>query len=283
MDDFIAWHYTNNGIFSDRLAYHAEWDYQFGRRERRALGVGRSQISPVWKKLWKLNIPAKIKIFAWRALHGLIPCLGVLANRHITTTSGCPVCLVGCEDIMHSLFTCLRAKQVWEKLGVQLVIHEATNVDRAGAIALEHIIIKGGSWDPLNGVGIPEIIFTGAWYIWWEHRQYTHGESIPVPHRTAMAIGALATNYWRSKKKPACRDKEAWKCPPEGFLKINVDAAYSEEEGRGSAGVVIRDYRGKFIAAQSKSLPFVADSMMAEAYALRERLYLAQHFFFEMF
>jgi hypothetical protein len=37
----------------------------------------KDQISPVWKKLWKLNIPAKIKNFGWRVLHGLVPCLGV--------------------------------------------------------------------------------------------------------------------------------------------------------------------------------------------------------------
>jgi hypothetical protein len=75
MDDFIACHHTISGFFSS--ACHAEWEYRFGRQERRALGVGRSEISPVWKKLWKLNIPAKVKIFGWRLLHGLIPCFGI--------------------------------------------------------------------------------------------------------------------------------------------------------------------------------------------------------------
>jgi hypothetical protein len=112
MDDFIAWHHTINGFFTVRSAYHVEWDYRFGRQERRALGVGRSEISLVWKKLWKLSIPAKVKIFGWRALHGLIPCFGILANQHIITNSGCSVCLVGCEDIMHTLFTCMCAKKI---------------------------------------------------------------------------------------------------------------------------------------------------------------------------
>jgi hypothetical protein len=121
MDDFTAWHYPNNGFFSVRSAYYMEWEYRFGRHERRALGVERLEISPVWKKLWKLNIPSKIKIFGWRALHGMIPCLGILVNRDISTNSGRPVCLVGCEDIKHTLFTCLRAKEIWEKL--HLVCH----------------------------------------------------------------------------------------------------------------------------------------------------------------
>jgi hypothetical protein len=128
--------------------------------------VGRSEISLVWKKLWKLSIPAKVKIFGWRALHGLIPCFGILANQHIITNSGCPVCLVGCEDIMHTLFTCMRAKKIWEKLGLLSVIEDVVSIDRAGAIALEHIICTMGTWDSLGGIGLPEIILTGAWYIW---------------------------------------------------------------------------------------------------------------------
>ena len=38
----------------------------------------------VWKKLWELKIPAKIKSFGWRILHGVIPCEAILTNRHIT-------------------------------------------------------------------------------------------------------------------------------------------------------------------------------------------------------
>jgi hypothetical protein len=37
---------------------------------------------------------------------------------------------------------------------------------------------------------------------------------------------------------------------------IIVDVAYSEDKGRASIGVVIRDGRGKFIACQNKMLTF---------------------------
>jgi hypothetical protein len=38
MEDFVAWHYTSNGIFTVRSAYHAEWDYRFGQNERKSPG-----------------------------------------------------------------------------------------------------------------------------------------------------------------------------------------------------------------------------------------------------
>jgi hypothetical protein len=66
-------------------------------------------------------------------LHGLIPFLGILVNRHIVTASGCPVYLVGCEDIMHTLFTRLQGKQIWGK-------HESAVLSLAGRHAKEDIL-----------------------------------------------------------------------------------------------------------------------------------------------
>jgi hypothetical protein len=50
--------------------------------------------------------------------------------------------------------------------------------------------------------------------------------------------------------------------------RIIVDVAYSEDKGWASIGVVMRDGQGKFIACQNKCLPFVADAMMVEAFAM---------------
>lgn len=82
---------------------------------QQASGVGDEK---VWSKLWKLDVLANIKIFSWRVLHGLIPFCGILANRHIGNVSSWPVCQEGCEDIKHVLFTCNRAKEIWQLLGV---------------------------------------------------------------------------------------------------------------------------------------------------------------------
>lgn len=71
-----------------------------------------------WKKLWILWLPAKIKIFGWRVLQGLIPCRGVLANKHIGNNSSCPLCQQGCEDIKHMMFQCERAREVWTAMGI---------------------------------------------------------------------------------------------------------------------------------------------------------------------
>jgi hypothetical protein len=111
-DDFIAWNKSKNYMFSVRSAYYSEWELQFGARMRRADGQGTVSINPVWSTLWSLNVPAKIKFFGWKALHGLVPGRGILANRHIKVSAQCPICNSGCENIKHLMFTCKRAKEV---------------------------------------------------------------------------------------------------------------------------------------------------------------------------
>lgn len=93
-------------------AYYVEWEHQFGAQTRRGDGHGSSKQNQVWEILWNLRIPSKIKIFLWKALHGTVPGMSVLASRHIPVSPQCPVCKKGAEDIQHLLFTCDRARSV---------------------------------------------------------------------------------------------------------------------------------------------------------------------------
>jgi hypothetical protein len=77
MEDFVSWYFTKSGIFSVKSCYHLEWEHQHGNKLRRTSGYGTSANLPVWKTVWPLNIPAKIKIHLWRSLLGAIPCNGV--------------------------------------------------------------------------------------------------------------------------------------------------------------------------------------------------------------
>jgi hypothetical protein len=47
--------------FYGMSAYHAKWEYQFGCHNPNVMHIGESQGSEVWRKLWGLQIPSKIK------------------------------------------------------------------------------------------------------------------------------------------------------------------------------------------------------------------------------
>jgi hypothetical protein len=140
--DCVAWHYNRNGFFSVKSAYHGQWKQNFSSRMNVFQGGGTSDLQ-VWKILWKLQVPGKIKIYGWRALRGLMPCRAILANRHIGTQGGCQVCQNGAEDVKHLIFTCDRARAVWRSIGIWEKLNELIGTDRSGSVILEEVIRRG--------------------------------------------------------------------------------------------------------------------------------------------
>jgi ribonuclease HI len=272
-EDLVAWHFNRNGLFSVRSAYHVQWENKFGSRPE-AHQAGGSDYSQVWKGLWELKLPSKIKIFGWRALRGFIPTRGILANKHVGNDSSCPVCHMGCEDIYHLFFNCQRAQAIWRCLGIWDRIQQILQQDRSGSIILAELIRKPEKVAEMEGLGLAELIFTGGWYLWWERRQLVHGEEVQSFPRSAISIVALTMNYFNATKK-GIPIGERWKKPPEGLLKLNVDASFIAESGTGSTAAVIRDHTGGWIAGGQNYLHHVADAPTAEAMALRDGLKLA--------
>ena len=155
-------------------------------------------------------MPGKMKSFGWRALRGLMP--SILANRHIIPNGGCPVCHNGVEDIKHMIFSCDRARAVWNSIGVWDKLRGLLNIARLRSIVLEEIIYRGEQVHGLE-IGLAELILTGGWYLWWERRQLTHGENIQLPSGSGLAIVSLAKNYKLAAKKGA-KLRQGWIKPP---------------------------------------------------------------------
>uniref|UniRef100_A0A803LRA3 Reverse transcriptase zinc-binding domain-containing protein n=1 Tax=Chenopodium quinoa TaxID=63459 RepID=A0A803LRA3_CHEQI len=107
-EDVWTWHFTKNGEFSVRSAYHVELKASL---ESRASSSG-AENSTVWNRLWKANIPPKIKLFGWRVLHESIAVRSSLSMRGMSVDSTCPCCGTEPETILHSLFLCQEARLV---------------------------------------------------------------------------------------------------------------------------------------------------------------------------
>jgi hypothetical protein len=169
MEDFISWHFTKTGVFSVRSCYHVEWEFQHGRKLRRTSGFGTSSTLPIWKTVWSLNVPAKIKIHLWRSLLGAIPCNGVLANRHMRPSSQCTLCQSDCESIRHAYFLCPRVTEIWRKLGLWEFISHVCSMELDGGSALEALFRDKQAAAPMfPEIFRNDILAVAVWYIWWE-------------------------------------------------------------------------------------------------------------------
>jgi ribonuclease HI len=225
--------------------------------------------------LWKLQLPGKVKFFAWRTLHGILPLKSILVNRHIGQSGECPICHQGPEDILHLLFQCETARDIWQSLGLSNIIHEAMVIDRSGSAVLEHLIRLPDNIMPgLTVVKMKETILVTAWYLWWIRRRRTHNEAVPPLYKCKLSILSITAHAGRRPTGTGQQGSSKWTKPEPRTMKLNVDAAFNVEEGSGAVGVVIRDFNGRFVAATMSLLPHVASAAMAEAAPIREGLAL---------
>ncbi|KAL0456838.1 UNVERIFIED_CONTAM: hypothetical protein Slati_1023000 [Sesamum latifolium] len=72
----MVWHYSSNGTFSGRSAYHLALS--------RASSAGSSSMSTrskVWRAIWQARVPNKTKVFSWRAIRNILPTAQNLQRR----------------------------------------------------------------------------------------------------------------------------------------------------------------------------------------------------------
>ena len=116
----------------------------------------------VWRKLWHLHIPSKIKIFAWRACVDVLPIMVNLQNRGIGDCDLCPCCGVESETLFHSIINCEVARRVWENWEVSTMENWQGLMDISN-VALD--ILRNGTNRDL------EVFFGVAWSVWYNRNQ----------------------------------------------------------------------------------------------------------------
>jgi ribonuclease HI len=98
------------------------------------------------------------------------------------------------------------------------------------------------------------------------------------PHVIVKISLALIEEWWTSKPDPRqshVRASEHWLPPSPGWVKANVDGAFSSASRNGGSGIVLRDHHGGFRAAACRFLTDVPDPERAELLACKHALDLA--------
>ena len=70
--DLLIWLHTKNGEYSVRSGYHVAKELsRQGSNKGESLKADSGGL--VWRHLWKLHLPNKIKVFGWRACQNALP------------------------------------------------------------------------------------------------------------------------------------------------------------------------------------------------------------------
>ena len=108
--DTIVWLHNPRGEFTVKSAYHVARRILTGEaRVGTSRGCAAKQI---WATIWKLRIPNKIKVFAWRACHEILPTTMNLTRRRVIHEDKCSVCTIESESTINALWDCAAAQDI---------------------------------------------------------------------------------------------------------------------------------------------------------------------------
>lgn len=109
-DNLLAWHFDKHGVFSVRSAYKVGREDCLQRRSSNGQqGSSVAERNGMWKDIWRLMCPNKIKPFFWRFAHNSPALRCDLVHRDMDISIRCPVCDHVGEDGGHLFFKCCLA------------------------------------------------------------------------------------------------------------------------------------------------------------------------------
>jgi hypothetical protein len=116
--DKLIWNESKDGKFSVRSAYHLGLcinDLSKGQCSR-----GLEKL--IWKFLWSLKVPNQVKASTWHACHDILPTKSNLLKRKVIEEDICPCYNLEMETLVHAIWLCLTAQNVWG--GLQVLLSE---------------------------------------------------------------------------------------------------------------------------------------------------------------
>ncbi|KAL5733341.1 hypothetical protein ACOSQ2_033033 [Xanthoceras sorbifolium] len=263
--DKLLWHYSKDGKYSVKSGY---W-LASSLAQDGASSSSSSAGSSWWKFLWGLNIPAKVRMFVWRACRNLLPTRSLLAARRVPGGSGCPLCGAAVDSVLHSLWFC-RA----------LVEPKAAVPFLAGL----RLPMTGSFFDFILAcfsrllVHEMELLLVLLWRFWFRRNRAVHSAPLLSVEDTVDWSKMFLADFQAAIAVPSVRCglvAERWLAPSPGWVKINSDVAVDVRGRRLGFGVVFRDFAGKVLVSYTSLLLGLFSSDIGEALAILYGLRLA--------
>lgn len=233
-NDSLVWAATRNGRYSVQSGYRWCQSQPLESRDLR-LPVVCSVPKDVWKSVWCLMVPPKIRHFLRLSLHNGLPTRVALYNKRSSPSPLYPICLCHDETVEHLFFGCPWVAAVW--FGGAL----SYKVDCARISYWVHWLQAvfssnlGASTD--RNWFQACIVFT-CWFIWKARCKFVFNQVSVNPVQVIFAISSALDSFLHAVRNlrvcqpevGAIEDRVVrWSHRPPSFSKINVDASWSKE------------------------------------------------------
>ncbi|KAL0293788.1 UNVERIFIED_CONTAM: putative ribonuclease H protein [Sesamum calycinum] len=265
--DLLIWHYSNNGFFSVRSAYHLALSSSFASTA--GTSDGRPRYKKLWKSIWQAKVPNKAKVFMWRAIRNALPTASNLRRKMPHEEIVCPFCTDTDETIIHALLHCCFARQVWA-------------LSNFCWRFLNDPVFSVEDWlcnilDKLSSADFDCALMI-CWTLWWSRNLKMLNKGFLLPQQ----IVDFARTYLNAfvvqnfgQFAPRLAHNHFWQAPYGNCIKINFDGALLEGGKSLGLGVVARNSFGVCLAWCSVRYERRGPAFLAETLAAREAIWLA--------
>jgi hypothetical protein len=167
------------------------------------------------------------------------------------------------------------SKCVWVLVDEEITEH-LINVQESDARSWIFSLIETLKHDDLIRVLVT------LWAIWYARRKAIHDNIFQSPLSTFPFVNSFISDLTMAEGKKGVHVQQGhtqqagWIPPPEGLVKINVDAATSKNTNRGAIAAVARSSDGVYLGASSVVFDDVTDAESLEALACREAVALSR-------
>ena len=110
-EDTLFWPFTSNGVYSSKSRYRFLKAETQAERDDEQMEHDRI----LWRTIWSLQVPNKIKNLVWRACRNSLPTKETLVRRTIIENPTCDHCKHDPESALHALWNCSKLDVVWEE------------------------------------------------------------------------------------------------------------------------------------------------------------------------
>ena len=111
-------------------------------------------------------MPSKIKAFGWRACQNILPTKMNLFHRKVIEDPTCDECGLGPETVLHMLYQCSKAKEVWKHCNLHNIIGDKGD--------FQDILWLSGLTNNHDS-NLMDMILMIAWGIWRNRNEVRHG------------------------------------------------------------------------------------------------------------
>lgn len=108
--DVMTWPLNMDGVYSVRSGYHLLLDMELNEQPR---PLNLSSTKRLWKDIWSLKVPNRVKTLIWRAGSDSLPSKSNLRKRKISIDVMCSNCGLEPETSLHAIWSCPSLMQVW--------------------------------------------------------------------------------------------------------------------------------------------------------------------------